>query len=1775
MNELDDMMSNILSTSPAVVDQNAKRPIQQPEVVPSPEVTELPAENIRRRDPLRVEQVNPLDDSALIKNDSIFKSDGQGNLYGVQGARRPLDGSRGDPFFLDPVERYQEVAPFDLYLPSLGKLAKLNTNQPDKAAWGLVRAEGRLPEYDYLGYYRMREGPMETRTGNFFKNIGAGLTDIATVPGRLASFMYETGYNQAYSDANDLATKKENAKNMLQNNGDNLGAVTKALYESAANDPIIAPHVKNIKDFWERTYGDINEFWGLDPRLGQTFGTQLWGGAGNALASIAALYLAPLPAPVTISLMNAGLSAPNIYYGSLERAGTTPGVALARTAAGTAIISAADVIPLLGTSVMRGVKRSAIGEILGKFRATKATNPNMTVSQFINHYSRMNALKKTPLRMAGETGTETFQGVVEDYLSGALQSREDWENSIDRRLIEAFGAGMAMVATAIPEYRNAPREMQMQLLADFTKSGAFVGIQNRMVEMLKPAIDDGVLTVDDAKALAVLAASPAAHEFVNDRIQMALEGAMDKATPEDIEDFRQRAIKMKENGQIVTSETLNAIDQNVAEAVRKGGFSDADVPLFQALFRGLAAIKAYSQQQALTYADIGEFFSLDRLPKRGRNTIVGEYDQETNTLRIQKSQRPGGKSAFDTLVVGDVAAAPSDLAERTKTILHEMSHKIDKLTGQVGLGSFLADAFEAISVVFGEENAAAVKAGKSGRKTSAVNDTAFNKKYTKFSNTTEWKAQAIERLGKAAAKYLGLSGSKAQQFLTYLNLFTRGAEDVGLATKGIVEYNKMMSDHIKENSQTFIDILNAYGQTQLANKIKEFVNGDYTSPEDVGLSYEDAKNIAQALKGFMDDAGIAAVKSVMDLDTMQSFIEKTNGLFEQGIESTNEESERLAGADPQLYSEDLNKPSEDGTPVSPQELVGGREELLTDDELLGRYIEGEQRPKKWLMPDMKIGDMPENVQKAITNLVEKNFVYSDGLFYNKAFEAFGISDLSDLKGLTGDELIEFLNMANEGVAAETRRLLANYNLTYFGSNTLLEDEPEYRSVDILDSEPLMPKADEKTPTSTVKPETFTEWYQNNNVEQISQNTQTTIKNTNGKKIRFPKLAKWWGRLIAGDTLLTMDWLGGRALLDQFGILDAERKWNNIRFAVQEQTQNVADKEMGFNAITREEFYNRMATGYIDVVESNGEKRTLTGFEMMDVYLSDQQPYSKQRMALAFQGGQAAVDEVIKAMTPEMKQYAEILRSELAKLRTLYEEALGIKFQEWENYWPVSDKYGQIMSKNRIYSYFARNTEAQGQLSIRDAREKFNQYVNKYALAKSGYYKQVQLLKSVFTGVPDRIRRIAPQENHLFNKFNQEKYMNNMLLQDALGENGARRFLEGIESLLKAPAADLPIFTQGVIGKAINAATISRLVWTPISLAKNAVNIFLGAAADPDGAASYWQGLGAALSNPAEAWKFMMQFPTIRNRFKGITVDEFLQATNVSPGLLVEVGNTISGGKASASKILASLSGIFKVANKAGMSFMLAGDAIANVFGLYGYAQKLMSQTNGDIDMVDSALNEFIANTQSTTLRSVKSNFHRTMLSMPIVGNLGALSAEGVIKMKNIGQTIAQAIVGEKTFGEASRKVLPIVLSTIAFIMLSVGIGDLWDDDEDNDKDVYDGLVNQSLQELMAFNVLGNNVLSPLVGNLFGVRNQGINTPFTSEIAKLFTNLHKGNLYDASLQTATMFGGLYLDRFANTISGGVQAARAETQQEFDVGVRRAIGRTKAFAERREGVKKEKK
>lgn len=1619
MEDLKEEMQNVLSGSPAVVEQAAQ-------TANVPQQDTLPATNIKTFSPTRVEQISPDDDSGLIDFTTGYKSDGQANLAGVAGARRPISGERGDPFFLDPVERYKEVAPFDLYLPSLGKYAKLNTTQPDKAGWQLLRAEGKLPEYDYMGYYRMREAPTENGVMAFIKGVPANVSKLGLAMGRaVTSYPYEMGLQDSYTARQPVVKPAP----------DDAGAMWDYLSKTAATDGMISPQAKKINDWWNETYGRIDDVYGVGTYENPSLGAEIGSGVASGLASIGMLYLAPLPGAVSMSLMNFGMSSPRIYYDAMN-AGVSPSGAKIRALAGGAAITALDSLAFIGSSVMRNTRRAAVGEVL-----------------------RDNGFGKTLWRVARkaplEMGTEMAQGAVEDWLAMALQTPEDWEASLDARALEALTAGMAFVASSIPEYHNLTKQQRAEKIAEFVKNGGGVKVYNQMAKELAPAIKDGILKKADVAVLTGLALDHNNIDFVSDRMQAALLGAMDKATPEQVNALLEKVRKLKDSGAELSAEAFDNLDTLVAQRVKDGGFADADVPLYQALFRGLAAIKAYSKGEMLTDADIGRFFSMERIGLTDKT--LGSYNKETDTTVIKRAPQ-GGKSNFDVYVRRGFQP-DSTLTERVKTILHEFSHKIDAMVGAPGAAQFMADYIEAVSEVFSAEHAKAVAEGAEGKPKGGT-------KYTQYSDASEWRAQAIERLGRAAQKYLGLNGSRAREFVSFANMMINGVKTAGLADRAVAEYQKAMAEQIKANGDRWAEVMDYYGQKELANKIRMFLGNPSATAESVGISGDDMAKIVGVLKGYLDDLGIAKVESVMSLDDVEPFIEKADRLFAEGIESANKESERLLAE-----GEKKSQAATEETPKS-EEPFFDREEFLTDDEIAAREVEP----------------------------------YAEG-------------------GAT-----------------------------------------QFASKDPLDQYGLMPATPQKNESVKVKKQTFGEWYAENDVDSAINNTVGAIEKQSGLRTRFPKFAKFWGKMTAGNVMSTLDWLGGKELVEQFDLVNAERVWNNERFAIQEATQTKAMKEMGKSVIQMEAFYNDMARGRVEITEADGKKRVLNGFEMMDVLLNDEQPFAKERGALAFQNGQAGVDAVIAAMTPEMKQYAYLMRDKIAELREEYQKILGKNFRDWENYWPVTDARGQLLSKNRVFSNYSRDTGAKGKLQIRDAREKFNMYVNRVALAKSGYYKQLALLRSMMTGVPERFSELHGDEVALAARLEEGNIKINTMVQEALGEDGAMKFLEAIDSLMRSPAQDIVSFNKGVLGKAVANARISRLVWAPISWAKNATNIFLQANADPDGSASYWKGMANALSNPKEAWDFMMQFPSIRNRLKGITVDEFLQATNVSPSMLTDLANMINSGNSTPSKVMAQLAAIAKTANRTGQSFMLLGDAFGNVFGLYGYASKLMTKYNGDIDMVDRALHDHIVRTQSSTLRSIKSSFHRKLLALPIVGGLASFTGDPVQKFSTMAHNTAQAIVGEKTFGEASRAVLPIVISTIAFIAASVGIGDLWDDDEENDVEVYNALNNELVSQALGFTPLAN-VMAPAVKKLFGLQDAGMNTPFTSMMNDTAAAINKGKWEDVALNTATMFGGIYVDRFANTVDGFGDVLLGDTPEEREIGARRAIGRTKRFAEKR--------
>lgn len=1618
MNDLKEEMQNVLSGSPAVVEQAAQ-------TANIPQQDSLPATNIKTFSPTNVEQISPDNDSGLIDFATGYKSDGQANLAGVAGVRRPMSGERGDPFFLDPVERYKEVAPFDLYLPSLGKYAKLNTTQTDKAGWQLLRAEGKLPEYDYMGYYRMREAPTESGVMAFIKGVPANVSKLGLAMGRaVTSYPYEVGLQDSYT-ARQPAVKPA---------PDDAGAMWDYLSKTAATDGMISPQAQKINDWWNETYGRIDDIYGVGTYENSSLGADIGSGVASGLASIGMLYLAPLSGPVLMALMNFGMSSPRIYYDAMN-AGVSPSGAKTRALAGGAAITALDSLSFIGSSVMRGVRRAAVGEVL-----------------------RDNGFGKTLWRVARkaplEMGTEMAQGALEDWLAMELQTPEDWEASLDARALEALTAGMSFVASSIPEYHNLTKKQRADKIAEFVKNGGGVKVYNQMAKSLAPAIKDGALKKSDVATLTGLALDHNNIDFVSDRMQAALLGAMDKATPEQVNALLEKVRKLKDSGAELSAEAFDKLDTLVAQRVKDGGFADADVPLYQALFRGLAAIKAYNKGEMLTDADIGRFFSMERIGQSDKK--LGTYNKETDTTVIKRAPQ-GGKSDFDVYVRRGFQP-DSSLTERVKTILHEFSHKIDALVGEPGAAQFMADYIEAVSEVFSAEHTKAVAEGAEGKPKGGT-------KYTQYSDASEWKAQAIERLGRAAQKYLGLNGSKAREFVSFANMMINGVKSAGLADRAVAEYQKAMAEQIKENGDRWAEVMDYYGQKELSNKIRAFLGDSSTTAESVGISGDDMAKIVSVLKGYLDDLGVAKVESVMSLDDVEPFIEKADRLFAEGVESANKESERLLGEGEQAQGT-TEKPSNSA------EAFFDREEFLTDDEIASRIVEP----------------------------------YSE------------------------------------------------------------EGATQLSSKDPLEQYGLMPATAQKNEAVKVSKQTFGEWYAENNVDTVIKDTEAAIEKQSSLRTRFPKFAKFWGKMTAGNVMSTLDWLGGKELVEQFDLVNAERVWNNERFAIQEATQAKAMKEMGKNALQMEAFYNDMARGRVKITEADGKARVLNGFEMMDILLNDEQPFAKERGALAFQDGQAGVDAVIAAMTPEMKQYAHLMRDKIAELREEYQKILGKRFRDWENYWPVTDARGQLLSKNRVFSDYSRDTGAKGKLQIRDAREKFNMYVNRVALAKSGYYKQLTLLRSMIAGVPERFSEISGNEVALAARLEEGNIKINTMIQDALGEDGAMKFLEAIDTLLRSPTQDIVSFNKGILGKAVANARISRLVWAPISWAKNATNIFLQANADPDGSASYWKGMANALSNPKEAWDFMMQFPSIRNRLKGITVDEFLQATNVSPSMLTDLANMINNGNSTPSKVMAQLAAIAKMANRTGQSFMLLGDAFGNVFGLYGYASKLMTKYNGDIDMVDRALHDHIVHTQSSTLRSVKSSFHRKLLALPVVGGLASFTGDPVQKFSTMGHSIAQAIVGEKTFGEASRAVLPIVMATIAFIMASVGIGDLWDDNEENDAEVYNALNNELISQALGFTPLSN-VLAPAVKKLFGMQDAGMNTPFTSMMNDTAAAINKGKWEDVALNAATMFGGIYVDRFANSVDGFGDVLFGDTPEDREIGARRAIGRTKRFAEKR--------
>jgi hypothetical protein len=256
----------------------------------------------------------------------------------------------------------------------------------------------------------------------------------------------------------------------------------------------------------------------------------------------------------------------------------------------------------------------------------------------------------------------------------------------------------------------------------------------------------------------------------------------------------------------------------------------------------------------------------------------------------------------------------------------------------------------------------------------------------------------------------------------------------------------------------------------------------------------------------------------------------------------------------------------------------------------------------------------------------------------------------------------------------------------------------------------------------------------------------------------------------------------------------------------------------------------------------------------------------------------------------------------------------------------------------------------------------------------------------------------------------------------------------------------------------------------------------------------------------EAQQFMVEkVPMIRTRYENAEMDEQLrQSTSASDSILMTVAEnkTMSEG---ARNMVSNIVAISQAAKRAGYYPIMAGDKIANVVGGYSVLKQLIEQ-HGEAEGV-RLFTQQLATKQSTTNRAVKSLMQRDW-NKGFLGQFIAFMSEPLGKTKSIFLAIENANRGEITWKQAGMEVASTFMSMAIFSLISAGVIDLFDEDEENDEEVFKALGREGISMVTGFHPLGGSVFAPIISELFLDGQQSISSPFTTGVFRALNALEE-------------------------------------------------------------------
>lgn len=682
-----------------------------------------------------------------------------------------------------------------------------------------------------------------------------------------------------------------------------------------------------------------------------------------------------------------------------------------------------------------------------------------------------------------------------------------------------------------------------------------------------------------------------------------------------------------------------------------------------------------------------------------------------------------------------------------------------------------------------------------------------------------------------------------------------------------------------------------------------------------------------------------------------------------------------------------------------------------------------------------------------------------------------------------------------------------------------------------------------------------------------------------------KMPKWFRKLFggytSGDLVISSMILGGKKFIQKFDFAHLFNKANSIKFDLMQRFDDRLRQELFKNSYERDVFENACAQStivvdkYVNPLTEEHIGGKISPFQAMVVYLHNKNSKTRNKMVKTFDGDWDQMQNVIDQLTPEQKKYADIMEDMLREYWEPFRQSytdVGETIDE-DPYWPIMEAVHAALGERKPNQMYSRDLSKDYAISLEvDARELFNNYIARVASAQVGLYATVQRLKDLIGYNPNSVTENLDSDGiKLSNQvFDESRKLRGLALTKFGDEKTFDNFLNLLDDFVGN--VDKKLVSDSAINTLAQTITTGMLSWRPIQFFKNVTNFatFWGLA---ENQSQYWANTMWAAAHIKEAIQYMMDnVPTIKIRYKGQNIDEQLTSATAGGNSLLFKLEKGKNRNPTYNQFLSNMAAITQALKRAGIQPTLAGDLVANVIGGYGLLKEYEAKY-GDKETAVKEFSRQLEMRQSSTNQAFKSLAQRQW-NRDVRGQLITFTSEQAQKAKGIAMAIAEAQTGERSWGNSIKEIAATLSGVALFVLVSAGVFDLFDDDEENDEEVYNAMTRELIGQVTGANIFASAVVAPIFTGALGMSQNGIGTPLTQWMSKELRALKSDDWEKAMIDASASLAGIAgADQLTSAIESGYGSLTSETDEELEYNLRKLYGETSNRAEKRSGFKKD--